>query len=131
MRVLARALIDQAFAEPSFEAALLEREARSPTGLPLEGRKVALPHADPEHVRAPAVALCTLAHPVLFREMGAPERELPVELVAVLALPDHESVQRELVALLGRFQDPAFVERLCAAADADDLLSLLLGEPSP
>ena len=131
MRALARALLDQTIVRPSFEAALLAREASSPTGLPLEGRKVALPHADPEHVLAPAVALCTLAQPVLFREMGAPERELQVELVALLALPDHESAQRELVALLSRFQDPAFVDRLCASPDADHLFSLVQGGVSP
>ncbi len=127
MRALAGALLERAFVRPSFEAAVLAREASSPTGLPLAGRKVALPHADPEHVLAPAVALCTLEHPVRFREMGAPERELEVELVALLALPDHESAQRELVALLSRFQDPVFVDRLCASPDADHLFSLVQG----
>lgn len=111
----------------SFEAALLEREASSPTALPLPGRKVAIPHADPEHVIAPAIACCTLAAPVRFREMGNPTQELAVEVVALLALPDHESAQRELVRFLERCQDESFLDALSACADEEALCELLQG----
>lgn len=125
LTTLARGLAGLGLVRDTFEGAVLAREADSPTALPLAGRKVALPHADPEHVLAPAVAVCTLARPLTFREMGNPDSELPVEVVAMLALPDHESAQRELVRLLERFQDDSFVDRLCASADPDALLALL------
>ena len=128
MALLARALADQGFVRSTFEAAVLSREASSPTGLPMAGRKVAIPHADPEHVIAPAVALCALRRPVVFQEMGNPQNELPVELVAMLALPDEQSAQQELVHLIELFQDTAFVDRLCTAADGDAIYALLCAE---
>jgi PTS system galactitol-specific IIA component len=128
MRTLSRALLARGLVRPTFEAAVLAREAESPTGLPLSGRKVALPHADPEHVIAPAVALCTLGRPLPFREMGNPESELQVELVAMLALPDHESAQTELVRLIESFQETDHLDRLCTAPDADSLYALLTSD---
>jgi len=128
--LLSRALTEAGCARESLEAAVLAREAASPTGLPLAGRKVAIPHADPEHVLEPAIAVASLARPVRFREMGNPEAELEVELVALLALPDAASAQEELVRLIERFQDPGFVDRLCAAPDAGALHALLAGEPA-
>jgi PTS system galactitol-specific IIA component len=129
--IIARALVGKGLVQPSFEAALLEREERSPTGLPLPGKKVAIPHADPEHVIADAIPLCTLARPVTFREMGNPDSELPVEIVAVLALTKAELVQQELVRLVERFQDASFVDRLHAAADADAMLALIREQERP
>jgi len=128
MVLLARALADQGFVRSTFEDAVVSREASSPTGLPMAGRKVAIPHADPEHVIAPAVALCALCRPVGFKEMGNPQCELPVELVAMLALPDEQSAQHELVRLIELFQDAAFVDRLCTAADGDAIYALLCAE---
>lgn len=125
LRIIARTLVEKGLVQPSFEAALLEREGRSPTGLPLPGKKVAIPHADPEHVIADTISLCTLARPVTFCEMGNPESELPVEIVAVLALTKAELVQQELVRLVERFQDSSFVDRLHGAADADAMLALI------
>ncbi len=122
---LARALTEAGCARASLEAAVLAREAASPTGLPLAGRKVAIPHADPEHVLDAAIAVASLARPVRFRELGNPDAELEVELVALLALPDAERAQQELVGLIERFQDPGFVDRLCSAPDAAALHALL------
>jgi PTS system galactitol-specific IIA component len=126
--IIARALVEKGLVRPSFEAALLDRERTSPTGLPLPGRKVAIPHADPEHVIADAIPVCTLARPVTFCEMGNPGSELPVEIVAVLALTKAERVQQELVRLVERFQDASFVDRLHGAADVDAMLALVCAE---
>jgi PTS system galactitol-specific IIA component len=125
LRELSGLLARLGLVAPTFCDALLAREASSPTGLPLPGRKVAVPHADPEHVRAPAIAVCTLARPVRFAEMGNPTSLLAVEAVFLLALTDKESAQEELVRLLERLQRPEFVDELCAAPDADVLLALL------
>ena len=122
---MARALHQLGLVHDSFEEALLAREAASPTALPLPGRKLAVPHADPEHVRAPAIACATLSEPVKFREMGNPDQELAVEVVALLALTDHDSARRELVRFLQCSQDASFLDRLCACHDAAALCALL------
>lgn len=125
MGVMGLALEQCGCVKPSFQRALLDREAASPTGLPLAGRKVAIPHTDPEHVNTPAIAVCTLSSPVSFGEMGNPEQLLPVEIIAMLAFPDHESSQQSLFRLIERFQQEAFVEQLCAAPDAQALFDLV------
>lgn len=128
LRTMARQLVALGLVRESFEEALLAREASSPTGIPLPGRKVAIPHADPEHVKVPAVACAVLATPLGFGEMGNPDQELAVEVVALLALADHQSAQRELVRFLERCQDSGFLERLCACPDAESLRAFLLHE---
>jgi galactitol PTS system EIIA component len=127
MLYLARSLFAAGLVRPSFEAAVIEREVRSPTGLPLLSRNVAIPHTDPEHVLAPGAALCTLAQPVTFREMGNPAQELAVEIVVMLALPDHDSAQRELVRVIERLQAPELREKLCSATQVETLFALLQG----
>jgi len=125
IRAAAGALEQAGLVRPTFAGAVLAREMSSPTGLPLPGRKVAIPHADPEHVVTPAVAVATLVAPVSFREMGNPDSALSVDLVALLALTDKQSAQQELVRLIERFQDAALVDRLVAAPDAGALFALL------
>jgi len=127
IRALGLALTACGLVRPSYTAAVLTREMTSPTGLPLAGRKVAIPHADPEHVLAPAVAVATLAAPVTFCEMGNPASRLDVELVALLALSDKQSAQEELVQLVELFQDAAYVDRLVGAPDDASLFALLDG----
>ena len=125
LRIMARRLRRLDLVHATFEEALLAREAVWPTALPLSGRKLAIPHADPKHVIVSTIACATLAAPVRFREMGAPDREIAVEVVVLLALGDSHSAQRELVRLLEKCQDSAFMDRLCACTDATGLRSVL------
>jgi PTS system galactitol-specific IIA component len=125
IELLAGALHKQGLVRDSFARAVRKREATSPTGLPLARRKVAVPHADPEHVIAPGVAVATLARPVAFGEMGNPESYLDVDVVLMLALRDRDSVQKELVRLVETFQNPDFVDRIHAAADPQQLFKLI------
>lgn len=129
--LLSDALLRQGLVHPSFADAVRQRETTAPTGLPLPRRKVAVPHADPEHVVAPAVAVATLARPVPFCEMGNPDSQLDVDVVLMLALRDRESVQRELVRLVETFQDPDFVDRVHAAPDPGRLFALIAGREAP
>lgn len=123
--VLAGALQKRGLVRDSFARAVRKREATSPTGLPLARRKVAVPHADPEHVIAPGVAVATLARPVAFGEMGNPQSHLNVEVVLMLALRDRDSVQKELVRLVETFQNPDFVDQVHAAGDPQQLFDLI------
>ena len=125
VRALAAELASRGAVRPTFADAVLAREALSPTGLPLPTGAVALPHADPEQVLAPALGVATLAAPVPFRQMGSPEIALDVRLVLLLALPTREDAQRTLVAALGALRDPATARRLAAAADDRALASAL------
>src|SRR5436853_508474 len=83
IRALAQALAKEGHVKGTFEAAALGRERKSPTGLPFAGSAVALPHAEPEHVNAPAIAIASLARPVKFRQMGSPAMPLIITLLGL------------------------------------------------
>jgi galactitol PTS system EIIA component len=125
IRSLAAALERAGHVGPSFVTAALTRERRSPTGLPFPGVAVALPHAEPEHVLSPAVAVASLAAPVRFRQMGAPAVELEVRLVVMPALTAKEQAAAGLSRLIELLQDESLRARLAAAATSAELASAL------
>jgi PTS system galactitol-specific IIA component len=125
IRALAQRLLAAGHVRASFESAALTRERRSPTGLPFPGLAVALPHADPEHVLEPAIAVASLAAPVSFRQMGSPGTALSVSLVVMPALTAKEQAAAELSRLIELLQDESLRQALAAAASPSDLCNLL------
>lgn len=118
IRVLAGRLLAGGHVHPSFEAAALYRERRSPTGLPFPDIAVAMPHAEPEHVVLPAIAVASLAKPVRFRQMGSPAVELDVCLVVMPAFTEKEQAAAELTRLVELLQDGAVRLALLHAPDS-------------
>jgi PTS system galactitol-specific IIA component len=118
IRALAKALISAGKVTASFESAVLGREKRFPTGLPLPGGAIAIPHTDPEHVKSPALAIATLAAPVRFREMGNPASQLDVALVVMPALTAKDQAAAGLARILDLLKEEALRAELRAAADA-------------
>lgn len=118
IRALARALLSAGKVTASFESAALLREKRFPTGLPLPGGAIAIPHADPEHVKSPALAVAKLAAPVAFREMGNPASQLDVALVVMPALTAKDQAAAGLARILDLLKEEALRAELRAAADA-------------
>jgi PTS system galactitol-specific IIA component len=118
IKALAAKLKAKGHVKDSFEKAALSREKRSPTGLPFPGIAVALPHAEPEHVESPAIAVATLAKPVTFRQMGSPGTKLQVSLVVMPAFSAKEQAGAGLSGLIEKLQDDSLREKLVIAADA-------------
>lgn len=130
-------LAERGYVAETFRDALLEREAAFPTGLPTQVLKVAIPHADPVHVRRPYISVARLARPVEFREMGSADGTVPAEIVFLLALADGKSHLGTLQSLIGMFSDEATMALLRDAADGDELYAVLaervgsLGQAGP
>ncbi len=129
VRALCARLLARGHVLPTFERAALAREKRSPTGLPFPGIAIALPHAEPEHVVAPAIAVATLAAPVPFRQMGSPATKLSVSLVVMPAFSAKEQAGAGLAGLIERLQDDALRDALAAATDAQAIADALRGAP--
>ncbi len=113
----------------SFGGAVKERERRYSTGLAFPGMGIAIPHADAEHVIAPAVAVGILKEPVQFRHMGMPEQLVDVQMVFMLALQDEEEQPEQLAGLLDVFQGEGNLGKLKACRtkeEAADCLAELL-----
>ncbi len=125
IRALAKKLSARGHVKASFEAAAVAREKRSPTGLPFSPLAVALPHAEPEHVESPAIAVASLAKPVRFRQMGTPAVTLDVSLVVMPALGSKEQASAGLARILELLQDRALREALASAPDAEAMCAVL------
>jgi galactitol PTS system EIIA component len=125
IRALSRELCRVGAVRDTFEGAAVARERRSPTGLPFEGGAVALPHAEPEHVLSPALAVATLARSVRFREMGSPAIALDVTLVVMPAFTAKEQASAGLAGVIERLQSAPLRVALVAARDHETIRSLL------
>lgn len=124
--LLADRLEAAGYVAPSYKAAVLHREAKLPTGLPLsDDLAVAVPHTDPEHVLRPGIAIATLATPVAFRSMEEPDDSLPVRVVFALALKDKNEQIEMLQMIASMLQDPDRIEQLIAAQTQTALLQTI------
>jgi PTS system galactitol-specific IIA component len=117
IRALSRELRRAGSVTDSFEGAAVARERRSPTGLPFEGGAVGLPHAEPEHVLSPALAVATLTRSVQFRQMGSPATQLDVMLVVMPALTAKEQANAGLARVVDALQSASLRAALAAAED--------------
>jgi PTS system galactitol-specific IIA component len=125
IRALAKLLREAGNVTASFETAAVAREKRSPTGLPFAPIAVALPHAEPEHVERPGIAVASLATPVKFRQMGSPATQLEVSLVVMPALSSKEQAAAGLARIIEKLQDAALREELLGASSGEALCAAL------
>ena len=82
---------------------------------------MAIPHADPEHVLAPGIAIATLANPVRFRQMGSPGVQLEVSIVVMPALQLKEQAAAGLARIIELLQDEAFRAELVLCNSCEEL----------
>jgi len=127
IKALGSLLVEDGFGKSTLVDAALERERLHPTGLALDsgGINAAIPHADREHVAAPAIAVAVLATPINFRQMDDPDAEIPVRLVFLLALSDPESQVQTLRALGKALQNQELISRLVASTTPEELISVI------
>lgn len=123
--LLAARLHELGHVHASWGPAAREREAQMPTGLPLGSLNAAIPHTDPEHVVAGALALAVFAEPVLFRSMEDPDEALAVRIVFALAVREKGAQVPMLQAVIGTISDAARLARLAAATTPDEALEIL------
>ncbi len=97
---------------PSWRDAVIRREERFPTGLPLEP-PVAIPHADGEHTVKDGFVLTRLTEPLAFGAMGgADATPLDVRLAVFIAAGAGTSQVEALEKLLGVLGDETQRNRL-------------------
>ena len=124
IRALGGILLAQGRVKEDFVAATLKREAEMPTGLPLGGEiNAAIPHVDIEYVNQSALALATLAEPVIFYNMVENDVEVPCRLVIMLALDAPKSQIEMLQEISSVLQQPAVIASIMEAQTADDVLA--------
>ena len=107
---------------------VLNRERQYPTGLPTEGVPVAIPHGmKTDAVISPAVAVATLREPVAFRNMVAPDEDLPVRVVCLIANRNPEAQLKDLRQLMSCLGSGELLCKILESAEEQEVVRLILG----
>ena len=126
LRALADLLYQDGATKATYADAMLTREKAYPTGLPTESIKVAIPHAEVEHVNYSAFALATLAKPVKFGEMGgAPDDMLDIEIIMMLANADPEEQVKTLRRMVDMFDEVSTLQALLDSQTPAEAVAIL------
>jgi PTS system galactitol-specific IIA component len=126
LKALADRLFDDGSVKETYYEAMLNREKSYPTGLPTEGIKVAIPHAEVDHVNYSAFAIATLPKPVKFGEMGAgPESTLDVQIVMMLANADPDEQVKTLRKMVDLFDEPDSLYAIMGAKTPKEIINIM------
>ena len=122
---MAEILVQRGFCKPQFVQAILDREAAHPSGLPMPGLKIAIPHTDADHVNRSALLFARLRKAVEFRSMGSPDEKLQVGMISMFALKEKKLIGDLLETLLTVYQHEEVLAALAGAADRKTMFSIL------
>jgi PTS system galactitol-specific IIA component len=125
LRRMAEILVQRGFCKPEFVQAILDRETAHPSGLPMPGLKIAIPHTDAAHVNRSALLFARLRKPVEFRSMGSPDEKLQVGMISMFALKEKKLIGDLLETLLTVYQHEEVLAALAGAADRKAMFSIL------
>ena len=126
IRFLAERMLEKGYVRPEYPQAVIDREKKFPTGLPSQGTGVAIPHTDAGHVLVPCIGVATLARPVPFKEMGNPAKELPVEVVFMLAIQNPKEQLDTIKKLMGLITDRELLQQIHTSTTAEEIYGRLL-----
>lgn len=118
-------LIQRGAVSSAYIEAVCERERNFPTGLLVGDVNVAIPHADPQHVNQPAIALGVVKESVPFGNMADPEMKIPVQVVFLLAPEKSERQLALLEQVMNLIQDQEQMKAIMEAQEAEGVWRVL------
>lgn len=118
-------LVDCDYCHASFVDAILERERIHPSGLPMPGHKIAIPHTDADHVKRSVILFARLKNPVSFFSMGDPNERIPVQMISMFALKEKKLIGDMLATLITVYQRHEVLDAILNASDGEEIYRLL------
>ncbi|MDP2964773.1 MAG: PTS sugar transporter subunit IIA [Pelolinea sp.] len=125
IRRLGGLLFSNGFVKDTYTQAVYDRELVYPTGLKARVTGVAVPHTDTQHVNKPAVAIATLQDPIIFNGMGAPDTEISVDIVLMLAINDPKQVVNVLRKVIFVIEDDEALKKMLAATSKMEIKDIM------
>lgn len=125
MEHMAGIFLEKGYVKDSYLGALMEREEKYPTAIPLPVESVAIPHTMPEHIVREFIAPIRLAHPVEWGEMSDPSTTTPVRMIFMLGLLGKEHIEL-LQVLVHNFQRQEWLDKLAAAKTEDEFYDAVM-----
>jgi len=125
LNFMSNLLLSRGYVKESFPKAIIDRECHYPSGLPMEGHKIAIPHTDAEHVNKSVILFARLAQPLEFCSMGDPDEKLEVRLVSMFALAEKKAIGRMLEVLITAYSNSDMLETILNAPSAKAIYDIL------
>ncbi|MEX2442895.1 MAG: PTS sugar transporter subunit IIA [Alkalispirochaeta sp.] len=125
LATMAQYLVDSGYCHKTFPDAILERERIHPSGLPMLGHKIAIPHTDADHVKSSVILFARLKSPVSFFSMGAPDERIPVQMISMFALKEKKLIGDMLETLITVYQHHEVLDAILNASDGEEIYALL------
>lgn len=126
IRSLTKAMVEEGCASPEYAEDVIRRERTFPTGLPTEPIGVAIPHADPDHLRRSCVALGISVAGVPFGQMGTDGGvQVDARLVFLLGIKEREKQVDMIGELMDLIQNASLLASLASARDTESAWTLL------
>ena len=122
---MAEFLVEKGNCKPTFVEAILKREQAHPSGLPMPGPKIAIPHTDAEHVEQSVILFARLPEPVEFLSMGSPDDKLEVRMISMFALKEKKRIGDMLETLINVYQKEEILNAILDAPDSKAIFSIL------
>lgn len=127
LKRLTGSLMEKGFVKEGYYEMLMAREEVYPTGLRTEPFAVAVPHADPDCVLKPCIAIARLEKPVEFDEMGNESQTVQVKYIFNLVLQKMDQQLELLQMVIGVFSDRDLMKRLETETRPDKIAEILCG----
>lgn len=118
-------LLSKGYVKETFPSAILERERFYPSGLPMEGHKIAIPHTDAEHVHKSTILFARLAKPLEFSSMGDPDEKIQVQLISMFALAEKKEIGKMLELLINAYSNNEVLDAILKAPSANEMYEIL------
>jgi PTS system galactitol-specific IIA component len=125
LSAMSNMLLAGGYVKDSFPGAILEREKKYPSGLPMEGHKIAIPHCDAEHVNKSVILFARLAQPLEFASMGDPDEKIQVSLISMFALAEKKEIGKMLEVLITAYSNNDILDAILKAPSAEAIYDIL------
>ena len=119
-------LLQSGFVSKDFLKEITRREKEFPTGLQTITIGVSIPHCDSEFIIKNCIIVVVFDHPIKFKRMDDPDKNVDVELAFVLLIKDKEKHLLSLQQLSSLFQS-SMLEDIKDKNSLGEVLELLKG----
>ncbi|MGM0125525.1 hypothetical protein IGI37_002924 [Enterococcus sp. AZ194] len=113
------------FVNEGYNAGILIREQKFPTGLITQYLNIGLPHSDPEYVEQPFIFIARLKRPITMKQMGD-SQEMSVSNLFFLGIKEPTEQVGLLQAFMNLFMDENFVTQFVSLTKPEDIYQLFV-----
>lgn len=127
---IGKRLVEKGIVKEGFTQAIMEREENYPTGLDLspvsdEIPNAAIPHTEAEYCNSKNVAFVKLENTIQFKNMIAPDNEIPVKYLFVIINNDASHQTNVLSGLMAFMTDAETMKKLETLTDKKEMYDFL------